>query len=72
MTAHAPDPSADLDRLVAEAVASFDRTQSPAELEQVKARYLGKAGVLSELLKGLGRVPADQRPAAGSRINGAK
>lgn len=72
MTAHASDPSADLDRLVAEAVASFDRTQSPAELEQVKARYLGKAGVLSELLKGLGRVPADQRPAAGSRINGAK
>ncbi len=62
----------DLERLVAEAVASFQRVHLPAELEQAKARYLGKAGMLSELLKGLGRLPAGERPAAGSRINAAK
>jgi phenylalanyl-tRNA synthetase alpha chain len=62
----------DLDRLVGEARTAFEAAGSPAELEQVKARYLGKAGVLTELLKGLARLPADERPRAGSRINEAK
>ncbi|MGH8756906.1 MAG: phenylalanine--tRNA ligase subunit alpha, partial [Burkholderiales bacterium] len=38
----------------------------------VKARYLGKSGVLTDLLKGLGKLPAKQRPAEGQRINQAK
>ena len=62
----------DLDRLVAEAKEVFERATTPAELEQVKARYLGKAGLLSELLKGLGKLAASERPAAGARINAAK
>jgi len=62
----------DLERLVAEASALFERAGSPAELEQAKARYLGKAGALTELLKGLGRLPAERRPEAGARINAAK
>jgi phenylalanyl-tRNA synthetase alpha subunit len=37
-----------------------------AGLDQVRVRYLGKKGLLTELLKGLGKLPADQRPAAGS------
>ena len=37
-----------------------------------KARYLGKTGRLTELLKSLGKLPADERPAAGARINEAK
>jgi phenylalanyl-tRNA synthetase alpha chain len=65
-----PEP-ADLDHLVAEAQAAFARAGTPAELEQVKARYLGK-GILTELSKGLGRLPAAERPAAGARINAAK
>ena len=66
-----PKPE-DLDRIVAEASALFDRIASPAELEQAKARYLGKAGVLTELLKALGKLPAERRPEAGARINAAK
>jgi phenylalanyl-tRNA synthetase alpha chain len=62
----------DLERVVAEAIALFERAGSPAELEQAKARYLGKAGALTELLKGLGRLPAERRPEAGARINAAK
>jgi phenylalanyl-tRNA synthetase alpha chain len=62
----------DLDRLFAEAKEVFERATTPAELEQVKARYLGKAGLLSELLKGLGKLAASERPAAGARINAAK
>jgi len=61
-----------LDAVVAEAIEALSRIEAPAELEQEKARYLGKTGVISELLKGLGRLPPDQRPAAGSRVNAAK
>jgi phenylalanyl-tRNA synthetase alpha chain len=66
-----PTPE-ELDRLVGEARAAFQAAGSPAELEQVKARYLGKAGALTELLKGLGRLSAEARPRAGSLINEAK
>jgi phenylalanyl-tRNA synthetase alpha chain len=41
-------------------------------LEQVKAGYLGKSGQLTELLKSLGAMPADERKTAGARINEAK
>ena len=61
-----------LETLVAEATQAFERASSAAELEQVKARYLGKSGAVNELLKGLGRLPPEQRPGAGSRINEAK
>ncbi|MDT8429029.1 MAG: phenylalanine--tRNA ligase subunit alpha [Pseudomonadales bacterium] len=41
-------------------------------LEQLRVDYLGKKGSLTELLKGLGRLPAEQRPQAGEAINLAK
>ena len=72
MTAVPTDLLAGLDRVVEDANAAFDGAASPADLEQAKARFLGKAGLLSEVLKGLGRLPADQRPAAGTRINAVK
>jgi phenylalanyl-tRNA synthetase alpha chain len=62
----------DLERIVAEAAQAFALARTPADLEQAKAGYLGKAGVLGEVLKALGRLPAPQRPAAGARINAAK
>jgi phenylalanyl-tRNA synthetase alpha chain len=43
-----------------------------AELENAKARYLGKEGSLTGLLKGLGKLSAEERPAAGARINQVK
>ena len=62
----------DLDKLVAEALALFSGIQDADALEQAKARYLGKSGALTGLLKGLGRLPASEKPAAGARINAAK
>jgi len=62
----------DLESIVDEARSTFEGAAEPAQLEQAKARYLGKAGVLTELLKGLGKLPPDQRPAEGARINQAK
>jgi len=62
----------ELDKLVAEAMALFGSIDNADALEQAKARYVGKSGVLTELLKGLGKLPAAERPAAGARINVAK
>ena len=62
----------DIDAIVNEALALFAGTGDAAQLEQVKARYLGRAGALTELLKGLGKLPPAERPAMGGRINAAK
>lgn len=62
----------DVDAIVKEALAVFEGIDDPAKLEQAKARYLGKSGALTELLKGLGKLPAADRPAFGSRVNAAK
>ena len=61
-----------LTRLVADAVADFDACRDPAALENAKARYLGRSGTLTERLKSLGKLSAEERPAAGVRINEAK
>lgn len=41
-------------------------------LDNVRVQYLGKKGEITEQLKGLGKLSADERPAAGARINEAK
>jgi len=61
-----------LEQIVAEATQAISATTSIADLEQVKARFLGKSGTLTELLKGLGKLPADEKPRAGAAINQAK
>jgi len=62
----------DLDKIVAEATAAFAAAGDPAQLEQIKARYLGRQGTLTELLKGLGKLAPEARRDAGARINAAK
>lgn len=61
-----------LEKIVSAALEQFSRIDDAAELEQAKARFLGKAGALTDLLKGLGKLPAEKRREAGSRINAAK
>jgi len=43
-----------------------------AALDAVRVQYLGKKGELTILLKGLGKLPAEERPAVGAEINKAK
>ena len=62
----------DVDAIVKEALAAFSGADDADKLEQVKARYLGKSGTLTQLLKGLSKLPAAERPAFGSRVNTAK
>ena len=61
-----------LDDIVQEALGLFAKIDDPVELEQVKARFLGKSGALTDLQKSLGRVAAAERPAMGMRFNAAK
>ena len=61
-----------IDALVAEAEVQFASAGDAASLENAKARYLGRTGALTELLKGLGKLPPDERRETGSRINEAK
>src|SRR5512139_3715207 len=58
--------------IVADALAAIQACPDLPALEQVKAVYLGKSGQLTELLKSLGAMPADERKTAGARINEAK
>jgi phenylalanyl-tRNA synthetase alpha chain len=55
-----------------QALQQFALISDEAELEQVKAKYLGREGSLTALLKGLGKLSSDERPAAGARINVVK
>ncbi len=62
----------DLDTLVSGALAAFSAAADSAALENAKARYLGKAGLLTAELKSLGALSPDERKSAGARINEAK
>ena len=62
----------ELDSMVAQATADFTAAATPADLENAKARYLGKAGRVTELLKALGALPVEEKKARGAEINAAK
>jgi phenylalanyl-tRNA synthetase alpha chain len=61
-----------LDTLVTQATADFAAAAEPAKLEEAKARYLGKDGSLTVLLKGLGKLSPEDKKSAGAAINVAK
>lgn len=57
---------------LAAALSEIATAQTLPDLDGVRVNYLGKKGVVTELLKGLGGLPADQRPLAGNAINSLK
>jgi len=62
----------DLTELVSQAQAAVAATTEIKTLDDVRVSYLGKKGELTALLKGLGKLSAEERPAAGAKINEAK
>ena len=62
----------DLEPLVQEAQRDFAQAATPADLENAKARYLGKSGRLTDQLKALAALSADDKKARGALINAAK
>ncbi|NMG64313.1 phenylalanine--tRNA ligase subunit alpha [Azoarcus indigens] len=61
-----------LDQLIQQAESEFAAAADSAQLEQAKARYLGKSGSLTERLKGLGKLDPEARREAGAAINRVK
>jgi phenylalanyl-tRNA synthetase alpha chain len=62
----------DLDSLVRAAEADFGAAATPAELENAKARYLGKGGRVTDLLKSLSGLTVDDKKSRGAEINATK
>ncbi len=61
-----------LEELADKAKAAVAAAGSSAELDAVRVEFLGKKGQITALLKGLGKLSADERPAAGAAINVVK
>ena len=61
-----------VDVILKEGLAALATVTDLVELEQVKARYLGKSGAMTELLKQLGKLSPEERKTAGAAINAAK
>ena len=62
----------DLESLETAALGRIQATADVDALEAVRVEFLGKKGVLTEKLKALGKLPGDERPAAGQKINRIK
>ena len=62
----------DLDALVDSARSGFEAATTPSELENAKARFLGKSGRLTEMMKGLSALGVEDKKIRGAAINQAK
>jgi len=61
-----------IDALREQALAELDKADEHETIEQWRITYLGRRGALTEMLRGLSGLPADQRPAAGQSANEVK
>ena len=62
----------DTDSLLADALQAIGVAKEEATLDALRVQYLGKKGSFTALLKSLGHLPPEKRPAAGEEINAAK
>ncbi len=62
----------EFERLVSEACARIERCADAQDLENLRVEYLGKKGIVTERLKSLSQLPADQRAAIGQAANRLK
>src|SRR3990167_2297221 len=61
-----------LDTLFLEAESAIVQSDSLAQLQDLRVKYLGKKSDFTELMKQLGKLSPEERPAAGQLINDAK
>lgn len=62
----------ELDSIVENAASAFAQAGTPADLENAKAQFLGKAGRITELMKGMAALSVDEKKSRGAAINVAK
>jgi len=61
-----------VDAILGQARGATAAARSAAELEQVRVRFLGRQGELTQLLRSLGALPPAERPLVGAAANEAK
>jgi len=61
-----------LDELRSEALDAVANANNISALDEIRVQYLGKKGDLTALLKGLGKLPPEERSVAGAEINQVK
>ena len=62
----------ELEQIANQAESSIAAAEKLSTLDDLRVEYLGKKGRLTGLLKGLGKLTAEERPAAGAKINDVK
>ena len=62
----------ELNIVVENAKLAFSQAVTPADLENAKALFLGKAGQITELMKGMAALAVDEKKSRGASINIAK
>ena len=61
-----------LEHIVASATADFAACADAPSLENAKAKFLGKTGAVTELLKGMAALTPEEKKTRGAEINGVK
>ena len=61
-----------LEQLVQDGLSAVEKADNLQALDQIRVEYLGKKGVITQQAKTLGKLSAEERPAAGQKINEAK
>ncbi len=64
--------SISLEETVACATKQIANSADLVELDRIRVEYLGKKGIFTQQMKGLGKLSAEQRPIVGQAINNAK
>lgn len=63
---------ADLQEIIQQAEQEISKVESLPELEQVKARFVGKKGLITAQMKQMATLPPEEKPKFGARVNEAK
>ena len=61
-----------LEQIRLQAIASLNEADSPAALEELRVKYLGKKGELTAVLKLMGKLTAEERPVMGQVANAVR
>ena len=64
--------STELETLIKKAETAVNQAADLRALDEIRVEYLGKTGVITDQLKQLGKLPAEERKTAGAEINKAK
>ena len=61
-----------IDQIYREAIQELEAPVDPLSIQDVSVRYLGRKGIITQFLRNVSKLPADQRPAAGKKANEVK